>query len=274
MTAPIITNITRPRRPLDWAASPHDFSGDNQLGHQAQEAVQRYVCGTRYTTWDGRVYKYSHALGASEGGKGARNHSAVVNIAQDASAFVVGDKFITITLDSGDGLDTNGVVAENELAGGYFVTHNPTIQIRGIEGNTGGAETAIRVYLDAPITSADTTPYCEIMLNPYLYVQQAAAGPWLTFTSVMCVPNDDITALNYFWGQSWGPCWVSPGSDWESIGDTLSERTVYFTPDGTVNAPITLTNPDAVGYQRAGFLIEETSEDNDALPFVMLQISI
>ena len=179
MTAPIITNITGPNNPLPWHASPHDFSGDYLKGHQAQEATQRYVCGTRYTTWDGRVYKYCHALGASGGGKGARNHSGVVNIAQDAAAIVVGGSVVTITLVSSDGYSTDGTVYENELAGGFFISHHPTVQIRGITGNTGGDEVAIRVYLDAPITSADTDPYCEILLNPYLYVQQAAAGAWL-----------------------------------------------------------------------------------------------
>lgn len=273
MTAPIIRNITHPRRPIDWAASPHDFSGDNQLSHQAQEAIQRYVCGTRYITWDGRVYKYGHAIAASEGGKGARNHSGIVNIAQDAAAIAVGDKFITITLGGSDGYDTDGVVGENELAGGFFISHHPTVQIRGITGNTGGDTVAIRVYLDAPITSLDADPYCEIMLNPYLYLEQAAGGTFISYTSVLCVPNNNITALNYFWGQTYGPCWISPGSDWDSIGDTALERDVYFTGDGTVNGAVALSGAVA-GNQYAGFIIDETTESNDALPFVMLKISI
>ena len=87
------------------------------------------------------------------------------------------------------------------------------------------------------------------------------------------MPNSNITALNYFWGQTYGPCWISPGSDWASIGDTALERDVYFTADGTINGAVALSGAVA-GNQYAGFILDETSEDNDALPFVMLQISV
>lgn len=260
-----------PFNPIPWHGSPHDFTGDNLLGHQAQESVQRYVCGTRYTTWDGRVYKYGYARNAMEGGKGVMNRSKVVNIAQDAAAIAIGDKFITITLGGSDGYGTDGIVAENELAGAFFISHHPTVQIRGITGNTVGATTAIRVYLDAPITSADADPYSEIMLNPYLYLEHAVAEA--EYHSVMCVPNNDITSLNFFWGQTYGPCWVSPGADWASIGDTVNERSVYFVGDGTVLGAIEVTG-DANGEQHAGFIIDQTGSSNDALPFIMLQISI
>jgi len=270
MTAPIITNLTGPSNPIPWHASPHDFSGDNLLGHQAQEATQRYVCGTRYTTWDGRVYKYSHALGTIGGGMGAKNYSAPVNIAQDAAAIVAGDRYITITLGASDGFSTDGEVYENELAGGFFISHHPTVQIRGITGNTAGDAVAIRVYLDAPITSADSDPYCEILLNPYLYLDEDGSNEYM---SVMCVPNNDIAAVMYFWGQTYGPCWVSPGLDWDSMGDSANERSLYFTQDGTVNAAVAVTG-DADGEQHAGFIIDSTVGAVDAGPWVMLQISI
>ena len=270
MTAPIITNLTGPSNPIPWHASPHDYTGDYLLGHQAQEAVQRYVCGTRYTTWDGRVYKYGHALAASEGGKGIFNKSTPVNIAQDAAAIAVGDRFITITLGASDGFSADGEVYLNELAGGFFISHHPTVQIRGITGNTAGDAVAIRVYLDAPITSADSDPYSEILLNPYLYLNNPGGAE---YQSVMAVPNDNITALNYFWGQTYGPCWVSGGGDWDSMGDTAKERSVYFVGDGTVNGAIQITG-DANGEQHAGFIIDSTLGAVDAGPWVMLQISI
>lgn len=50
--------FTLPFNPIEWPAAPHDFSGDLNLGIYAKETVQRYVYGTRYITWDGRVYKY------------------------------------------------------------------------------------------------------------------------------------------------------------------------------------------------------------------------
>lgn len=260
-----------PFNPLDWPASPHDYSGNYLLKHAAVETTQRYVPGTRYTTWDGRVYKYGYAVGASEGGKGMMNNSTPVNIAQDAAAIAIGDRFITITLGASDGYAANGEVAENELIGGFFISHHPTVQIRGIEGNTGGDAVAIRVYIDAPITAADADPYCEILLNPYLYLQSTAGG--LEFSGVMCVPNQAIATTSYFWGQTWGPCWVSPGGDWDTFGDTADERETYFGGDGSVNAALALSGAVA-GNQHAGFIIDMTSGANDALPFIMLQISI
>ncbi|KKL18965.1 hypothetical protein LCGC14_2470230, partial [marine sediment metagenome] len=54
-----------PFNPINWPALPHDFTGDNNLGIYTSETTQRYVYGTRYITWDGRVYKY---MGLTTGG--------------------------------------------------------------------------------------------------------------------------------------------------------------------------------------------------------------
>ena len=260
-----------PSNPIDWPGSPHDYSGNYLLKHCAEEATQRYIPGTRYTTWDGRVFKYSYAIGTLYGGKGAQNSSNVMNIAQDAAAIAIGDQFITITLGASDGYAVDGEVAENELIGGYFVSHHPSVQMRGIVSNTGGDAVAIKVYLDAPITLADDDPYCEIFLNPYKYLENSGTG--YAYQSVMVVPNNNVTAARYFWGQSWGPCQCNPGSDWDTFGNTGGERTAYFVGDGAVNAAVALSGGVA-GYQLAGFIIDETAAATDASPLIMLQISI
>ena len=265
-----LTNM-KPNNPIDWPGSPHDYSGDYLLKHCAEEATQRYIPGTRYTTWDGRVFKYGYSRNACIGGKGAKNSSNVMNIAQDAAAIAVGDQFITITLGASDGYAVDGEVAENELIGGYFVSHHPSVQMRGITANTGGDAVAIRVYLDAPITLADSDPYCEIFLNPYNYLAHAQTG--YDYQSTMVVPNNNVTSGRYFWGQSWGPCQCNPGSDWDSIGDSIGERTVYFVGDGSVNGAVALSGA-VDGHQLAGFIIDETAAASDASPLIMLQISI
>ncbi|HUS72193.1 MAG TPA: hypothetical protein VMY06_03930 [Sedimentisphaerales bacterium] len=262
-----------PSNPIDWPGSPHDYSGDNLLKHAAQETTQRYIPGTRYTTWDGRVYKYSYAIAAILGGRGGQNASNVINISEEGTvAHVVGDQFSSITLGASDGYAVNGEVAENELIGGFFLCHNPSVQVRGIISNTGGDAVAIKVYLDAPITSADATPFCEVLLNPYKYLT-SNLNPGREYQSTMCVANNNVTASNYFWGQTWGPCFCNPGGDSGSLGDSVNERSVYFVADGSINGAVAITG-DSTGHQHAGFIIDETAAANDAVPFVMLQISI
>ena len=266
------TNM-KPNNPIDWPGSPHDFTGDYMLKHQATETTQRYIHGTRYSTWDGRVYKYSYAIGAILGGRGAQNASNVINISEEGTVpHVIGDTFSSITLGASDGYATDGEVAENELIGGFFVCHNPSVICRGIVANTGGDAVAIKVYLDAPITAADATPYCEVLLNPYKYLTNNT-NPGREYQSTMCVPNNNVAATHNFWGQTWGPCFVNPGGDSGSLGDSVNERSVYFVADGSINGAVALTG-DSTGHQHAGFLIEETGASNDAVPFVMLQISI
>lgn len=61
--------FTLPFNPFNWPASPIDHAqaipDTPYMGIYTVETTQRYVYGTRYITWDGRVYKY---MGVTTGG--------------------------------------------------------------------------------------------------------------------------------------------------------------------------------------------------------------
>lgn len=203
--------FTKPFRPLDWAATPHDFSGDNQLGPFAIETVQRYIYGTRYLMWDGRVYKYANAVAAVYSYHGARASEAAplsYTAAPDNSA-VAGSRFINPTL-------ANREI--DDLAGGYAVMYDSTIDdtvMRGIIGNDASATTT-RIYLDyplaAPITTSDAL---EVYENPYRELNEANSGTlaWIG------VPATSAGAGYKFWVQTWGPALISGGEDLDGGSD-------------------------------------------------------
>ena len=264
----------KPFNPLPWHATPHDFTGDNLLGIYTEEATQRYVCGTRFTTWDGRVFKYSYAIATVLATYGADNNAGIINmnVALNQST-VAGDNPVSFLLDSGAGYGADGTVAENELAGAYIIMGHGATAARMnrliVANESGVSGSAIMLTLDAPCSDAATTPFTEIMLNPYRYTTRNVNG---SYCSKVCVPAVNADASEYYWGQTWGPAFLTPGGASAKIGDAEDNRSVFFVGDGSVNsaADITIEN----GYQLAGFVMDETVSAGSASPFVMLQISI
>ena len=84
----------KPYNPIPWHGAPRDLTGDNQLGPYTRELTQRYVCGTRFATWDAKVFRYARTLTGSTcvNSQGAFNRCGVVNIAVSGShAVIAGD---------------------------------------------------------------------------------------------------------------------------------------------------------------------------------------
>jgi len=268
------TNV-KPYNPIPWNGSPHDHTGDNVLGIYTEETTQRYVCGTRLTTWDGRVFKYSRCITACLAGYGAQNDSGIINmnVALNQNT-VVGDRTVSWLLDAGAGYGLDGTVAEDELAGAYIIMGHGATDVRMnrlIMSNEAGINgDAIELVLDGPCSDAATTPFSEILLNPYRYLTRNVNGVYL---SVMCVPAVNVDALEYFWGQTWGPCWLVPGGADATPGNTAEDRQVYFVGDGSTNGGKALSGA-VEGEQKAGFIIDSTVGASNAAPFVMLQLSI
>jgi hypothetical protein len=244
-------------------------------GYTTLETTQRYVYGARWITVDGRVFKYGHALSALLSGYGAPNAAAQNIAAVPPVAMAVGDNVVKVTIAAGDGHAGDGVIAENELEGGYFVTGHDevaAVQNRLILENTavasGGGTTLLT--LDAPIANAiAVTSYNEIVLNPYRYLTRTGGDEYMAF---MCVPAVNVSTGYNFWGQTWGPCWVVPGGGDTTPGNTANDREAFFVGDGSVNFGTALTLE--TGYQKAGFCIDNTAGPVSALPLIMLQLSI
>lgn len=239
----------------------------------------QYNVGDRVVLPDGRVFRYAKSAGTVLSGFGAAM-SIPVTISGSLPAqtgdgsFAIGSRAVTVTIAADDGAAGDGVIAKDELRGGYIVINNNTSNPinRGIVGNTAvasGGGTSV-VYLDGPITTTLTTSsYCEIMPNPYLAMTPGGGGA-LEFETFLGVPAVGCTTGKYFWLQTWGPLWVTPGGA-TTPGDSANDRTVVFVGDGSLNgvAHVTLEN----GYQVAGVIMQRDSNGSGGPPFVMLQVS-
>lgn len=294
----MITPMTNyPFRPLDWAATPKDLTiaagvDNRQLSVYTSETVQRFVYGTRFTTWDGRVFKYSKVgslaiTGNSTGVKACtcliacRSANDLTNEALVATA-VAGDMSMVLTTATAATLgnsyceistDRDGIVAENELVGAYICfIEGEYVQNRMIIGNSALANTgkAITIYFDAPLDYATTygTTECMILANPYMNVARAN-NPWSSVLGVPCRAGP-TAALQNIWIQTWGILRVSP------ITETQVAATRQFVFDDQGAIKTHLTDYAADSQQNAGFQIEYNQAEAaySCAPFIMLQISI
>jgi len=258
---------------------PQDMVSDTELaamGLYVIETAQRFVYGQRLLTVDGRVFKYCNSLGTLLSGFGAANIAPYNIAAVLPAACAVGDTKVLVTIASTDGYAANGAVAENELVGAYFIAGNgeSLVQNRMIIANTAVAATGgtITVTLDGGIANVMTksSSYCEIILNPYRYLSKGA----YQYQAFMCVPALNAGSGYKFWGQTWGPCWVTPGGGDTTPGSSINDRSAFFVGDGSVNFGTYILGSALRGHQYAGFAIEQTSASLTACPLLMLQISI
>lgn len=259
-----------PFNPLPWHAAPHDWTGVNQLGPYTEETTQRFIPGTRFTTWDGRIFKYSRSITALVASWGAFNNSHQVNIAVDSDEnLVVGKRSLRFTLGGDDGYAGTGV-AEDELAGGFIVSGHgeEKCQTRLIVGNSAAAEsTAVTIHIDFPWSNAcaDTTPWTEVVLNPYRYLNTTVA------TDVRCacmgIAAEGVGALKYCYIQTYGPCYLVGTGSTSNAGNQSS---IYMAANGSIQdgSEATIEN----GQQLIGYTIDATA--TGTMPLVMLQISI
>jgi hypothetical protein len=234
--------FTLPNRPLDWGATPHDFSGDNILGVRAVETTQRYIYGTRYTTWDGRVFKYCHAVAAVYSYHGARNSEAsIVSWTANPVAGYAGDRNVTVTVSSR---------LEDDLAGGFFMLYDAsatdTTLFFGITGNEATSGSTTIIYLDGAIPMATTTSdYHELFENPYRELTEATGGTnaWIG------VPAMTAAATYKFWCQTWGPAYISGGETLDSGSDM---RVLKWGSNAALFDDATKTAGQIAGYQFQG----------------------
>jgi hypothetical protein len=271
--------LTKSFTPIVWPAAPQDYTGNNNLAYYTEETVQRYVYGTRSITWDGKVFKYARSLGTLYAGLGAFNGAGVdvstlIN-SNIAVAIVAGDRSVKITVAATEGYAGDGAVAEDELAGAYFVVGHggtgtgETRTIIGNEAIASGGGTGM-IYVDYPFQLAHAVGFSELPLNPYRYLIAESE-----VASVMGVPNVSVTTGYNFWIQTWGPCWCTPGGADSTPGDSVNDRMVYFVGDGSVNGGTYIAASESgKAYQPAGFIIDPTEVGTGCMPLVMLQISI
>jgi hypothetical protein len=265
-------------RPLTWGAQPKDFTGDNNLGQYTVEATQRYIYGTRYITWDGRVYKYSlsgdvcytHRLNAfwntiSSDANGI-DYSLLTN-AQSA-----GDREITLT---------NGTtaVAEDYLAGGIIIivptetTTDREVMTRMVVGNDLAAAAAeCRMYLDVPLETAVTASnYAYVMPSNYNNIRYSASVNGTRSFAGLAATAVTAASRN-FWLQTYGPCNMAYQS--ARVGKTAYYRRVFGRHDGSgdIETQTLQGGGTVVSDQVVGFGMDNNGDSNGTTN-LMLTIS-
>jgi len=274
-----------PFNPINWPASPIDHAQTVEdvpyMGIYTQEATQRYIPGTRYTTWDGRVFKYGKCTEDLVSCKfWAYNHSQLVaevsdpDAELDATAAGATKLLLTVTAET-IGSGRNGIIAEDELAGGYISIYSSVTGYRPqrlMVGNDALAVTGTKliVYIDAPLEVLTTgSANTEICANPYISLIGSTGG----YQAAMGAPCILATNGNFFWIQTWGICRITPTSN-PNHAYGAGEFQFYSDNLGVALQPATYTTP-AINWQHVGFRTERSgSAFGDTAPFIMLQISI
>lgn len=252
------TKFPKPFNPIEWPASPHDFTGDNNLGLATNDATQRFTFGVRHMAWDGSIYKYckagatltSYQMGVHHEGTGA-----AVSYESLPGGEGAGSREITIT---------QGSITEDQYSGGYLLLFHATGNgaVYGIQANEATIGTTTRLYLDRPLAVAVTSSdSMELYANPYSAISQAntSGGQWF-----LGVPMALLTDLYHGWVKTRGPAFVAPQS---TVGNALVGEGAWWRHDGSVDVHGNIgTNVTA---QYAGFVIVGDAA-NDG-PLIMLQ---
>jgi len=249
----------------------------------ASSTVQKYPLGTRFVIGD-RVYRYCKASGdvtpywgcykpkKSNDVAIAPTQSTVIDPETGVAAGAVGSYFVSVTIDTEIGVLTSGVLAKNELAGGYIVVGNGANQYPQMRlivshpalTSTGGTLT---LKLDMPLLTAVAagTTTIELIESPFYNVKADGLGNG--YVSFIGMPACQAVSGEFFWVQTWGVCWITSNSNTcNSVGD----RTIVFVANGSVVSSDDVTLES--GFQIAGVALDMSGSGASNAPFVLLQI--
>jgi hypothetical protein len=243
--------------------------------------------GDRVVTPDGRVFRYAKSAGTCNPEVGAykakkTNTVAVaptqatlasLSLPSDLPAVgAVGSRYVTVTIDAEIGELTTGVLTENELVGGYIVIGNGSgqhPQMRMIVGHAALATAggSLTLQLDAALVTVVTvgTTTIELMECPFSNLKaDNSGGDYVTFVGIPAAVASDN---QYFWVQTWGPCWITSNSN---TCDSAGDRTIVFVANGSVVSSNDVTVES--GFQIAGVALDMSGSAASNAPMVLLQI--
>lgn len=257
--------------PLSDGASPRDFAlSAHEFGVYGLDTVQRFMLGTRYLTWDGKVYKYALANGVLNPNQGCEQiRPQEVSFAAIVSG-ALGATDLICTVGASDGVAGDGVIVKDGLAGGNFVIFDNTAKAirRSIVGNTvvDGAN-PMTIDFDVPMdVLLSTSDVIEAHCSPYLDVTNTVTD----WHSIIGLPTRVTVDGQYTWLQTWGVCWIAPQAD---VGLLAAADQLVFRNDGSVethDAGSATTRQQ----QHAGFVMTKSQTNTQGAPLIMLQISI
>ena len=242
----------------DHCLSDGVLSGAHFQSVYEQSATQNFPIGTRLQLHD-RTFYYAKAGGTTAVAmKAGHNNTAESAYNTAAVEHTAGTKFIEV-------LDTNSRDA-HYFQNGYIWIMGATIyQLLKIKDNAVGdaVSVTLELYDPLPTTVAASTFTC-CHRNPYADIVFTNSE----FMAMVGVPLIPVTSGNYFWIQTWGPCF---GTAQSAIPGALAgDREVYYGTDGALMAG---QDVDAlvIMRQRAGFILSNTTGGGDQ--FYQLQIA-
>ena len=236
------------------------------------DTTQKYDLGTFYRT-GGRTYVYAKSSGTQipdVGSQiGSHQHIAQCYVGVDAAQY---DTSIVLDRASTDGAAHDGVIAKDELMGGWVfifpsANHAAVRMIVGNSATIAGSTREIQLDLDMPIPEALTadSAVAEAMASPYLNVVTAVSE----YRAVVGVPTVRATTGTWFWLQTWGPCWCASAA---GAGLGASDQNLCFRYNGAIDE-IATTGYNSIQAQHAGFVMSHAYNNTQGAPFFMLQIT-
>lgn len=245
--------------------------GRPKYGINYKGSTQLYPCGMIHER-HGRRYRYCHAVADFVfAGRGNPNVADIPWTSENTyavrgavkTAVVAGSNRIVVKIN--DSMVTNSRIVDYFVDGvAWFLEPNEAgtagyIVIRPrISGNdasyadTDASYEDIVIYLDEPlIKDIAAAQQCDLYPSPYRNIGASASVG--LYSSVVCVACSEADSGDWFWGQTRGPCWVTP-----TAGITGSAiRTVSFANDGCVE------KCDDPQRQIAGYIIHSGDGVND-----------
>lgn len=234
--------------------------------------AQIYPVGTKMLDGE-RVFYYAKAsaVGVPKTDYGVKNgyrqHISYTTVAVAASA---GDKELVIDTDTND--YNSGVIAENELAGGFVVVFNHDddaftcriLENTAVDGS-GTTEMTLTLQDELPVDLVADVDHAECMAH------WASGCEWNTDNEepVVGVAHMKVPANWWFWLQTWGPCWLGPSS--AGPCEAAHKHQVVFESTGEVDNH----DDDSAIHeyqQHAGFGLCHAIGGGQGAPFLMLQI--
>lgn len=250
-----------------------------------QSTVQNYDIGTRLVV-DDRVFRYCHAGGILKGLFEQRSSNFPREGSTDAVIYAAGTYYVTIPMNANGDNYVAEQVKDYWKDGYIWVMQWPQVTSAGelykIKSSAVAVGGFVTLTLYRPlIADIAASTWITAWPNPYAHVVDTNSARM----SVICVPLIYVASGSYFWGQTWGPCFLSSG---QSPGRKDYDRDLYFHPDKSSvgqrgvmpGSEVDFTTPNEIP-QRAGFLITNTTAwtNADGNPeqggdqFFMLQLS-
>jgi len=243
-----------------------------QTVHEAS-TTQKYPIGTIFDAF-GLRYRYCRcktAIVTPHRGNPALIYApwvdsvVVTNLQWGADAAtcsgVEGENFFTLTFAA-----ACDVARVKDIMQGGLMTVWDTLNVwqYRIIGNDASYEVAsaddtMKVYVDPPLIQDFTDIPTDGLPSAYNFA--GASGSVSTMYSVCVVSPIIVDAESFFWGQTRGPCWVTPTAGWT----TASNRMCEFHTDGTIQASA------HAGLQHAGYMLAANNVSDDAHIYLELE---